>query len=312
VKSGIIVGYKPKGPTSHDVVEEVRRKLKIRKVGHAGTLDPFAEGVLILGINQGTRVLEFYKDKKKIYWVKMKLGVITETFDITGEIVEERDCNVTCEEIKKTLLSFVGEYLQVPPAYSARKYKGERLYKLAREGKIIRLPPKKVFIYKIWDIEIEDDIVSFRVETSPGTYVRSLCMDIGYKLGCGATALELVRESVGEFSVDISINVFEASPEELENSIISLDKTLEWLPALVITENWINKILNGNQLFLEGVSKVKGTFKKGDYVRLIDNNGKLIAIAIAERNSKFLETLKRQKRNERITKLYKVFKERYE
>ncbi|HIP92096.1 MAG TPA: tRNA pseudouridine(55) synthase TruB [Thermotoga sp.] len=312
MKSGIIVGYKPKGPTSHDVVEEVRRKLKIRKVGHAGTLDPFAEGVLILGINQGTRVLEFYKDKKKIYWVKMKLGVITETFDITGEIVEERDCNVTCEEIKKTLLSFVGEYLQVPPAYSARKYKGERLYKLAREGKIIRLPPKKVFIYKIWDIEIEDDIVSFRVETSPGTYVRSLCMDIGYKLGCGATALELVRESVGEFSVDISINVFEASPEELENSIISLDKTLEWLPALVITENWINKILNGNQLFLEGVSKVKGTFKKGDYVRLIDNNGKLIAIAIAERNSKFLETLKRQKRNERITKLYKVFKERYE
>ena len=312
MKSGIIVGYKPKGPTSHDVVEEVRRKLKIRKVGHAGTLDPFAEGVLILGINQGTRVLEFYKDKKKIYWVKMKLGVITETFDITGEVVEERDCNVTCEEIKKTLLSFVGEYLQVPPAYSARKYKGERLYKLAREGKIIRLPPKKVFIYKIWDIEIEDDIVSFRVETSPGTYVRSLCMDIGYKLGCGATALELVRESVGEFSVDISINVFEASPEELENSIISLDKTLEWLPALVITENWINKILNGNQLFLEGVSKVKGTFKKGDYVRLIDNNGKLIAIAIAERNSKFLETLKRQKRNERITKLYKVFKERYE
>ena len=312
MKSGIIVGYKPKGPTSHDVVEEVRRKLKIRKVGHAGTLDPFAEGVLILGINQGTRVLEFYKDKKKIYWVKMKLGVITETFYITGEIVEERDCNVTCEEIKKTLLSFVGEYLQVPPAYSARKYKGERLYKLAREGKIIRLPPKKVFIYKIWDIEIEDDIVSFRVETSPGTYVRSLCMDIGYKLGCGATALELVRESVGEFSVDISINVFEASPEELENSIISLDKTLEWLPALVITENWINKILNGNQLFLEGVSKVKGTFKKGDYVRLIDNNGKLIAIAIAERNSKFLETLKRQKRNERITKLYKVFKERYE
>ena len=312
MKSGIIVGYKPKGPTSHDVVEEVRRKLKIRKVGHAGTLDPFAEGVLILGINQGTRVLEFYKDKKKIYWVKMKLGIITETFDITGEVVEERDCNVTCEEIKKTLLSFVGEYLQVPPAYSARKYKGERLYKLAREGKIIRLPPKKVFIYKIWDIVIDDDIVSFRVETSPGTYVRSLCMDIGYKLGCGATALELVREAVGEFSVDVSINVFEVSPEELENSIISLDKTLEWLPALVITENWIDKILNGNQLFLEGVSKVKGTFKKGDYVRLIDNNGKLISIAIAERNSKFLETLKRQKRNERIAKLYKVFKERYE
>jgi len=310
VKSGLIVGYKPKGPTSHDSVEEVRRKLKIRKVGHAGTLDPFAEGVLILGINQGTRVLEFYKDKRKVYWVKMKLGIVTETFDITGDVVEERDCNVTCEEIKKALLSFVGEYLQIPPAYSARKYKGERLYKLAREGKIIRLPPKKVFIYRIWDIEIEDDTVSFRVETSPGTYIRSLCMDVGYKLGCGATVLELVREAVGEFSIDTSINVFEASPEDLENSIIPLNETLEWLPALIVTEDWIDKILNGAQLFLEGVSRVEGVFKKGDIVRLIDGEGNLMAIAISERSSKFLETLRKQGRNERVARLYKVFKER--
>jgi len=310
VISGLIVGYKPKGPTSHDAVEEVRRKLKIKKVGHAGTLDPFAEGVLILGVNQGTRILEFYKDKKKVYWVKMQLGLITETFDITGEVVEERDCNVTYEEIEKALLSFVGEYLQVPPAYSARKYKGERLYKLAREGKIIRLPPKKVSIYRIWDIEIEDNKVSFRVETSPGTYIRSLCMDVGYKLGCGATALELVREAVGEFSIDNSINVFEASPEDLENAIIPLNKTLEWLPTLTITEDWADKILNGAQPFLEGVSKVEGTFKKGDIVRLVDSKGNLIAIAVSERNSKFLETLRRQGRNERVAKLYKVFKER--
>ncbi|MCD6551614.1 tRNA pseudouridine(55) synthase TruB [Thermotoga sp.] len=306
MKHGIFVAYKPKGPTSHDVVDEVRKKLKTRKVGHGGTLDPFACGVLVLGVNQGTRILEFYKDLNKVYWVKMKLGLITETFDITGEVVEERECNATEEEIKEAIFSFVGEYDQVPPAYSAKKYRGERLYKLAREGKIIRLPPRRVKVFKIWDVVIEEEVVSFRVEVSPGTYVRSLCMDIGYKLECGATAVELVRERVGPYTLEESLNVFEAAPEEIEKRVIPMERCLEWLPRVVIYQDFAKKILSGSQVFLE-MLKEWGEFKKEDTVRVFDEVGNLLALAEAERNSSFLYTLKRQRRNERVLKLKKVF-----
>jgi len=306
MKHGILVAYKPKGPTSHDVVDEVRKKLKTRKVGHGGTLDPFACGVLILGVNQGTRLLEFYKNLNKVYWVKMKLGLITETFDITGEVVEERECNVTEEEIKEAIFSFVGEYDQVPPAYSAKKYRGERLYKLAREGKIIRLPPKRVKIFRIWDVVIDGKTVSFRVEVSPGTYVRSLCMDIGYKLGCGATVVELVRESVGPHTLEESLNVFEASPEEIENRVIPMERCLEWLPRVVIFQDFSERILNGSQVFLE-MLKEWDEFRKEDTVRVFDEKGNLLALAEAERNASFLSTLKKQGRNERVLKLKKVF-----
>ncbi|PLV58337.1 tRNA pseudouridine(55) synthase TruB [Thermotoga sp. KOL6] len=306
MKHGIIVAYKPKGPTSHDTVDEVRKKLKTRKVGHAGTLDPFACGVLIIGINQGTRVLEFYKDLNKVYWVKMRLGLITETFDITGEVVEERECKVSEEEIREAIFSFVGEYEQVPPAYSAKKYKGERLYKLARDGKIISLPPRKVRIFKIWDVKISGKEVSFRVEVSSGTYVRSLCMDIGYKLGCGATAVELVRERVGHHNLEESINVFEATPEELESKIIPLEKTLEWFASVVVYQKFASGVLNGSQIFLE-MLKEWDEFRKDDVVKVFDEEGNLLALAMAERNSSFLYTLKRQRRNERVLKLIKVF-----
>ncbi|KHC90698.1 tRNA pseudouridine synthase B [Thermotoga sp. Mc24] len=309
MKHGILVTYKPKGPTSHDVVDEVRKKLKTRKVGHGGTLDPFACGVLILGVNQGTRILEFYKDLKKVYWVKMRLGLITETFDITGEVVEERECNATEEEIREAIFSFVGEYNQVPPVYSAKKYKGERLYKLAREGKIINLPPRRVRIFRIWDVNIDGKDVSFRVEASPGTYIRSLCMDIGYKLGCGATAVELVRESVGPHTIEESLNVFEATPEEIENKIVPLEKCLEWLPCVVVHQESTKMILNGSQIYLE-MLKEWDSFKKGEVVRVFNEEGQLLALAEAERNSSFLKTLGKHGRNERVLTLRKVFNTR--
>ena len=224
--NGILNVYKPKGLTSHDVVDEIRKKLNIRKVGHAGTLDPFAEGVLIIGLGHSTRLLEYFKDFKKRYYVKAILGLITETFDITGEVKEEKNCNKSAKEIIEAINSFKGKYLQVPPAYSAKKYKGERLYKLAREGKIISLPPREVEIYNIENIKVNPPYFSFEVEVSTGTYIRSLCMDIGYKLSCGATAVELVRTNIGDFNIKNSINPFEKSREEILSHLMNPIKVL--------------------------------------------------------------------------------------
>jgi len=306
--NGILNVYKPKGLTSHDVVDEIRKKLNIRKVGHAGTLDPFAEGVLIIGLGHSTRLLEYFKDFKKRYYVKAILGLITETFDITGEVKEEKNCNKSAKEIIEAINSFKGKYLQVPPAYSAKKYKGERLYKLAREGKIISLPPREVEIYNIENIKVNPPYFSFEVEVSTGTYIRSLCMDIGYKLSCGATAVELVRTNIGDFNIKNSINPFEKSREEILSHLMNPIKVLN-LPKVVIYKDYVEKIFNGIQPTLEFVKEIINDFKKGNDVMLVCDE-KLIAIAKAERNSSFFETLRKESRlRERIFSLKKVFKE---
>jgi tRNA pseudouridine55 synthase len=305
---GILNIYKPKGLTSHDLVDEIRKKLKIKKVGHAGTLDPFAEGVLIVGLGQATRLLEYFKNLSKKYYVKAILGLITETFDITGEVKEEKNCNITTEKLIEVINSFKGKYLQVPPAYSAKKYKGERLYKLAREGKIISLPPREVEIYNIENIKVNLPYFSFEVEVSPGTYIRSLCMDIGYKLSCGATAVELLRTNIGNFNIKNSINPFEKSKEEILVHLIDPVKVLN-LPKVVIYKDYVEKIFNGVQPTLEFVKEIINDFKKGNDVMLVCDE-KLIAIAKAERNSSFFETLRRENRlRERVFSLKKVFRE---
>lgn len=301
---GFLNAYKPKGVTSHDVIDEIRRKLKIRKVGHAGTLDPFAEGVLVIGISNATRLLEYLKNEKKRYYVKAVLGLITETFDITGEVKEERKCEKSIDEIKDAILSFKGKYMQVPPAYSAKKYNGERLYKLAREGKIISLPPVEVEIFEVDNIKIELPYFSFEVLVSPGTYIRSLCMDIGYKLGCGATAVELVRTQVGNFYIKDSINPFEASKEDILNHILKVEDVLN-LPKVEIYKDFVEKIFNGMQPTIEFVKNIDSDFKKDQDV-MLTCNGKLVAIAISERSSSFL---KKNEPRGRIFKLKKVFKE---
>ena len=307
MKSGLLNAYKPKGPTSHDVVEELRRKTKVKKIGHAGTLDPFARGVLVVGIGRrATRILDILKDTRKVYWVRMRLGLITETFDITGEVVEERECGVSKDEIERVVRSFVGSYEQVPPAYSAKKYRGERLYRLAREGKIVRLPPRRVEIFGIWDLEIDPPFVSFRVEVSPGTYIRSLCMDIGYKLGCGATAVELVREKVGEFELKDSVNPFQIPPDDVERYLIDIEDALRSMPGVVLKDTGVVKVLNGGHPFLEDVLKVEGDFSKGELLKLTSGSGRIVAIARADRSSGYIETLMRKGRNERVATLERV------
>lgn len=301
---GFLNAFKPKGVTSHDVIDELRRKLKTKKIGHAGTLDPFAEGVLVIGISGATRLLEYLKNEKKRYYVRAVLGLITETFDITGQVKEERVCQKSNDEIKNAILAFKGKYKQVPPAYSAKKYNGERLYKLAREGKIISLPPVEVEIYEIENIKINPPEFSFEVVVSPGTYIRSLCMDIGYKLGCGATAVELVRKSVGKFSIKDSINPFELSSEQIVNRILRVEEVLD-LPKVEIYKDYVEKIFDGVQPTMDFVKEISDEFRKDQDVMLVCN-GRLVAIAVSQRTSSFL---KKNEVRESVFKLKKVFRE---
>lgn len=315
--SGILLVDKEKGPTSHDIVERVRKLLRIKQVGHAGTLDPFATGLLVVGVGKATKLLEYLQHEDKVYKVKFKLGVITDTFDITGQIMEEHSDEVSKlseGEVLDAIKSFIGTYRQVPPAYSAKKYQGKKLYELAREGKIINLPPREVTIYDIWDVKINLPEVEFVTKVSSGTYVRSLCMDIGYKLGCGATATELRRLSVGRFVVDdaimipevknLDIQVFESLRELIIKSLIPLEKVLDF-PRIVVKSQ--EKIYNGVQPKVEDLIEYEN-FKKDQIIQVFHNE-KLIAVARAERNSEFIETLKKHNRNERIATLIKVFKE---
>ncbi len=306
MKNGILKVNKPSGPTSHDVVDQVRKLTHLKRVGHAGTLDPFAKGLLLIGIGKGTRLLEYLLHQPKTYEVVMRLGIVTDTFDREGKVMEEHPVKITDEEIRKTMESFIGEYEQVPPMYSSKKYKGVKLYELARQGKIINMPPKRVKIHSLKIEKIDLPYVHFSVNVSEGTYVRALCRDVGMKLGCGAIAQELTRISIGSFSVEEAIDVYEL--EEInEDKIISLEEiTATLFPKVTVIEEAAEKILNGQKLKVNDVKDFE-EFKKGELVRVVDENEKLLAIAIGERNSSFIFTLANQRRNEAILRPKKVF-----
>ncbi len=300
--NGLFLIDKEEGITSHDVVDRVRKVLGTQKVGHAGTLDPFATGLIVIGVGSATRLLEYIMGSEKVYETELELGKITDTFDITGNILETRDINGISEnDVLNAILLFKGEYMQAPPAYSAKKYKGERLYELARQGKIITLPPKKVTIYDIWDIEFSLPFVRFKAKVSAGTYIRSLCMDIGYKLGCGAVTTKLRRISSGKFSVENAVKSLELSKENLK--LIPMEEILDFPKVYLKIKE---KIYNGIQPTAFDVERYEN-FKKDDLVQIFVAD-RLVAIAVAERNSDFIETLLKHSRNERIAKLVKVFK----
>lgn len=304
--SGLLIIDKGKGPTSHDIVEQVRKSLGIRQVGHAGTLDPFATGLLLVGFGKGTRLLEYLQGETKIYQIKMKLGLITDTFDITGTVMEENEIDADESTILEAVKSFVGTYAQVPPAYSARKYQGKKLYELARNGKIINLPPRDVKIHEISNVTVEIPYVEFTAKVSAGTYIRSLCMDIGYKLGCGATAIELRRTQVGKFKVEDGVRVDRLNEvERIEDlqAFVPLEGMLDY-PKIWVADK--DKIYNGIQPKVSDLQWYE-KFEKDDMIQIFYHD-KLVAIAIAERNSEFIDTLVRQGRNERIATLKKVIK----
>lgn len=253
-KDGIINIYKDSGYTSFDVVAKLRGILKIRKIGHTGTLDPMATGVLPICVGKGTKVVELLTDKTKSYETIMQLGLSTDTYDITGKVISESETKVSDEEIENTVRRFVGEISQVPPMYSAKKVGGKKLYELAREGIEIERKPERIKIYSINILSIDFPFVRMEVECSKGTYIRSLCNDIGAILNTGACMKELIRTRVGDFKLDRAFklteieNMVKSNDYSFYESIDSVFNAYEPINAAPCLEKLA---LNGNPLKLD-------------------------------------------------------------
>ena len=219
--NGIVIVNKPGGITSYDVIRFFKRQFRLRdKIGHAGTLDPLACGVLIVCIGSATRISSIFMRMEKGYEARLLLGVSTDTDDIDGEITEEKDVHVTAEKIRRVVSSFKGKIKQVPPVVSAIKHKGSPLYKLHRKGVAVSPVPRDVMIDEIEVTGIELPYVNFRVVCSKGTYVRALCRDIGNKLGCGGTQVELKRTRVGDYRISESFTLKDIEERGLANCLI--------------------------------------------------------------------------------------------
>lgn len=254
--NGVINVYKEKGFTSHDVVAKLRGILKTKKIGHTGTLDPDAEGVLPVCIGNATRLCDFIMDKTKTYEAELVLGVKTDTEDMSGEIIEKYEGNIdfTEEKIKKVISGFVGEIEQIPPMYSAIKVNGKKLYDLARQGIEVQRNSRKITIYDINVLEINLPVVRIRVKCSKGTYIRTLCKDIGEKLGVYGCMGYLLRTETGTFKIEDSITLSEIenlrNENRLDEIIIPTDRMLEYKEIFVKLE-FDRLLMNGNPLLPE-------------------------------------------------------------
>ena len=217
--SGFILIDKPSGPTSHDVVDALRRVLGIRKIGHAGTLDPFASGLLILAIGKATKEISKFVGLDKTYEADIRLGAVSDTMDRTGQITGVECASPDIAEVKNVLAKFIGGQEQVPPMFSAKKVGGRKLYELARAGETVVRQPVKVTIHEIELLSYEWPILKIRTRVSSGTYIRALAHDIGAALGCGAYLEELRRMTIGEFKVEDALKTNELSSEAIETRL---------------------------------------------------------------------------------------------
>lgn len=247
---GVVFLDKPSGITSMEAVKIVRR-LFHTKAGHTGTLDPIASGLLIVLLGQATRFSEFFIELDKVYLVDALLGERTDTFDCEGKIIEKREVNLNCEDIISLLGSFIGEKLQKPPVFSAKKVAGERAYKLARAGLQVDLKESKVFIRRAELIKCDLPLIQILFEVSSGTYIRSLIDELGQTLGCGAHVIALRRLEVGPFSLKDAVKPKELSQKDIQKP----DKALCFLPELSLSANEARRVLSGAFLHLPDYHK---------------------------------------------------------
>lgn len=276
---GVIVIRKEKGFTSHDVVVKLRGILHMKKIGHTGTLDPDAEGVLPVALGKATRLVDMITDKEKTYEAVMRLGVVTDTQDMSGTVLSQTTgLSVTEEELCTVVSSFVGDYMQVPPMYSALKVNGKKLYELAREGKTVERKPRPVHFYEIEILDISFPLVRFRVTCSKGTYIRTLCHDIGEKLGCGAAMESLLRTKVGRFTLDDAITL--AQTEEavqegtIESKILGIEEILAEYPRVCCTKEGDRLLANGNPL----VQALVDAQEKKGWIRMCSSEGSFAGV----------------------------------
>ncbi|MDE3090508.1 MAG: tRNA pseudouridine(55) synthase TruB, partial [Chloroflexota bacterium] len=249
---GILNVNKPAGMTSHDVVSVVRKFSRVKRVGHAGTLDPMATGVLLVCLGQATRVVEYLTDHDKKYRARVRLGIETDTYDATGAVVAQRAVTATREQIETALRGFIGKISQQPPAYSAIKQKGVPLYKLARQGKEVETAPRPVEIFSIDLRAVELPDVELDVHCSKGTYIRSLAHDLGEKLGCGAHLTALTRTASGHFTLDDAHTLDELSGAfdggSAERYLIQIDEALLEFQAVIVDAATAKRLEQGNAI----------------------------------------------------------------
>ncbi len=279
---GVININKEKGFTSHDVVAKLRGIVGQKKIGHTGTLDPDATGVLPVCLGKATKLCDMLTDKNKTYETVMLLGKTTDTQDISGEVLSEGSVDELTEEaVKEVVMSFVGDYMQVPPMYSALKVNGKKLYELAREGIVIERKARPVTILDIQIKEVALPRVRMEVSCSKGTYIRTLCNDIGEKLGCGACMEELIRTKVSRFELKDSLTLDEVralkEDGKLEEILVPIDEMFESYEAVSLQEEYMPLVYNGNVFFPKHLDR-RIELVDGKLVRVYDNKGQFIAI----------------------------------
>lgn len=254
---GIINVYKEAGFTSHDVVAKLRGICKQKKIGHTGTLDPDAVGVLPVCLGSGTKLCDLLTDKTKEYVARFRLGITTDTQDISGTVLTTKEVSVSPEDVAEVLSSFVGDLEQIPPMYSAIKVQGKKLYELAREGKEVERKPRPVTVYELELLKAEHPEYEIRVKCSKGTYIRTLCHDIGQALSCGAVMTSLVRTRVGSFSIEEAKTLSEmqalADAGSLHHIITPVEEMFRNLPAVTVPAEADKALQNGNQLKLSQI-----------------------------------------------------------
>jgi len=284
---GIINLLKPPGMTSHDVVAYLRRVLKIKRIGHGGTLDPGACGVIPIFIGKATRALEYFENCDKEYIAEITLGKTYDTGDNFGILLEEKDpSNITMEDFKRVILKYVGEIGQVPPMFSAVKIQGKKLYEYARKGIVIDRKPRKINIYNITLLDFNNPKARIKIHCSKGTYIRTLCEDIGRDLGCGAHMSLLIRTRSGPFLIEESFTIREIEEySELNRNdcfLITLEKALQSILKKVVLPYTKEKALKRNTIPLKEIFFEKNLEIKDDYYILYDANNNFFGVGKVE------------------------------
>lgn len=288
--NGVLNVFKPKGMTSFDVVRQVKKVCNTSKVGHTGTLDPEATGVLPICVGKATKLIDYIMDSQKVYEVEFKLGIKTTTYDLEGEILEEKSTNHLKENvILNTINSFIGEYSQVPPMYSALKQNGVRLYELARKGIEVERPGRDIIIYKIENISINNPIISMKVTCSKGTYIRSLCYDIGERLGVFATMTSLNRSKTSVFCQENSINIKDLNKENLGKYLISIEKTLSAYDTIEVEKRYTKLLINGVKIGDKRLTKDEVI--EGKLYRVYDSDKVFIGLGKQDKSGFKIEKL---------------------
>ena len=272
--NGIVIVDKPEGWTSQDVTAKLRGVFQTRRIGHGGTLDPMATGVLPVFVGRATRGVEFFEHAEKTYETVLRLGLTTDTEDISGNVLTQQDAFVTGEELEAVLEKFRGDILQVPPMYSALKISGQKLVDMARKGKTVERQPRPITIHELTLLGMEAEGIRLRVRCSKGTYIRTLCKDIGEALGCGGCMAALRRVQAGEYTIDEAVPLLQLLDEaEPEKFLRPVDSMFRNYPAVTLSEKQALRCRNGNSF---SVKLEEGTY------RAYDQDGAFLMLAKVE------------------------------